>query len=305
MEVTLNNGAKMPMVIFGTYEIKSNEIKSALQEAITTGYTHIDTASLYRNEAEIGEALSDLFASGVTSRDKLFITTKVWPTQFRNIREACLNSLKRLKLDYIDQYLLHWPIAIESDGLDPPLLNPCKAVLDRYPLYKAWEQMEALVQEGLVKSIGVSNWTVALLNDMLGYAKILPVTNQFEINPYNSKKELVDFCLEHHVIPVAYRVIYRPAFSPLYPFQKCILDDPIIVRLSEKYGKTSAQILLRWCLMRNCAFIAKSVTQNRIKENYDCQNFTLENEDFEAINHMPFEGEYTDTYQLFGIHLFK
>lgn len=305
MEVTLNNGTKMPMVIFGTFDIKPSEVKSALQGAIATGYTHIDAAAVYRNEAEIGEALSELFASGVTSRDKLYITTKVWPSKFRNIREACLNSLKRLKLDYVDQYLLHWPIAIEYDEQEPPLLVPGQVVLDRYPLYKAWEQMEALIQEGLVKSIGVSNWTVALLNDMLGYAKILPVTNQFEINPYNQKKELVDFCLQHNVIPVAYRVIYRPAPTPQFPFQKCILDDPLIVRLSEKYSKTSAQILLRWCLMRNCAFVAKTVTQHRMKENYDCQDFTLENEDFEAINAMPFEGEYNDTYQLFKIHLFK
>ena len=123
---------------------------------------------------------------------------------------------------------------------------------DRYPLHLVWAQMEALVDEGLVKSIGISNWTVALLNDMLGYARILPVVNQFEIHPYNNRKELVEFCQLHNIIPVAYRVIYKPPEHPLYPFQKPILNEPIILELAQKYNKTPAQILLQWCLMRKC-----------------------------------------------------
>ena len=226
-------------------------------------------------------------------------------TNFRNVREACLNSLKRLQLTYVDQYLLHWPFALKPNGLEIPTLTPGEQEFDRYPLHLAWAQMEALVDEGLVKSIGVSNWTIALLNDLFGYARIMPVTNQFEINPYNQKRELVDFCLKHNVIPVAYRVIYRPANSPLFLFQKPILDDPLVVELSQKYGKTSAQVLLRWCLLRKCSFVVKTITPARMLENWESQHFELEKEDFEKINELPYQGEYNDTFQLFGIHLFK
>lgn len=293
----------MPIVIFGTYDIKPNEIKNAITEAIKVGYLHIDTAALYANEAEIGETLSEIFASGLISREKLYITTKVWPSHFRNIKKACLNSLKRLKLDYIDQYLLHWPFALKPDESEIPTLVLGPQEFDKYPLHLAWAQMESLVDEGLVKSIGVSNWTIALLNDLFGYARILPVTNQFEINPYNSKKELVDYCLIHNIVPVAYRVIYRPDSNA--PFQKPILDDPLVLELSKKYGKTTAQILLQWCLARNCAFIVKTITPSRMVENYESQGFKLDPEDIQKINSLPFEGEYNDTYQAFGIHLFK
>lgn len=305
MEFTLNSGHKMPVAIFGTFDIKSHQVKQAVHDAIRTGYTHIDCAAIYQNEAEIGEALAEAFDTGITTRDKLYITTKAWCSKFRNIREACLNSLKRLRVSYVDQYLLHWPFALQPEDNEPPKYAPGKANFDRYPLHLAWAQMEALVDEGLVKSIGVSNWTVALLNDLIGYARIKPVTNQFEINPYNSKKELVDFCLQHEVIPVAYRVIYRPAATSLYPFQKCILDDPIVLELSQKYGKTPAQILLQWCLSRNCPFVVKTITPARMLENYESQNFKIDPEDLAKINAMPFEGEYNDAYQQFGIHIFK
>ena len=157
MEIALNNGQAMPMVIFGTFDIKPHEVKNAVHEAIKAGYTHIDAAAIYRNEANIGEALSEAFATGLTTREKLYITTKAWPSYFRNIRKALLNSLERLQIAYVDQYLLHWPFALKPDESKLPYLKPGPQEFDRYPLHLAWAQMEDLVDEGLVKSIGISN----------------------------------------------------------------------------------------------------------------------------------------------------
>lgn len=305
MEVELRNGKLMPLVSFGTFDLKKNDCKQAIVEAIRTGYTSIDCAALYGNEIEVGDGLQEALSSGLITREKLFLTTKVWMSNYRNIRQACLNSLKRLKLSYVDQYLLHWPFALQPSEDEQPAYVPGTAVFDKYPLHLAWAQMEALVDEGLVKSIGVSNWTIALLNDLFGYARIFPVTNQFELNPYNQKKELVDFCLNNQIIPVAYRVIYRPPDTPLFDFKKSILDDPLINEIAQKYGKSPSQVLLSWCLSRNCGYVVKTVTKSRMLENFNPQYLKMSSSDLQKINSMPFEGEYNDTFLLFGIHLFK
>lgn len=305
MEVELNNGTKMPTVIYGTFDIKPHECKQAIVDAVQTGYTHLDCAAIYRNEIEVGDGIQAAIESGLITREKLYVTSKCWVTYFRNVRQACLNSLKRLKLSYLDQYLLHWPFALAPIEDEIPDHVPGKANFDRYPLHLAWAQMEALVDEGLVKSIGVSNWPIALLNDMFGFARIPPVTNQFELHPYNQRKELVDFCHEHKVYPIAYRVIYRIPEGSVNPFKKCILDDPLINELAVKYNKTAAQILLSWCLSRNVGYVVKTVTKSRMLENFDPQFLKLEQSDLDRINSMPYEGEYNDTWPVYGIHIFK
>lgn len=212
--------------------------------------------------------------------------------------------MKRLKLSYLDQYLLHWPFALKSDGNDPPIPVPHRGgEFDRYPLHLVWAQMEQLVDEGLVRSIGVSNWTIALLNDMLGFMRIKPVTNQFEISIYNPRHELVEFCLKNDVVPVGYRLIYRPPNTPSHPFQKCVLDDALTIELSQKYNATPAQILISWCLARKCASICKTITPSRMEENLRAENLILEQDDVERLNALPTYGLYCDSYEQFGIHI--
>ena len=140
---------------------------------------------------------------------------------------------------------------------------------------------------------------------MLGYARILPATNQFEYNPYTNRKELVEFCQLHNIVPVAYHVLYRPPKTPLFPFQKDILDELIVVDIAQKYGKTAAQVLLQWCLMRKCAFVVKSITPARIAENWESQFFKLEDEDFQKIDGIPYQGLYLDPLVLLGINIFN
>jgi len=301
-EVTLNSGHTMPMVAFGVFQVPKEATKQAVLDAVRAGYTHIDTAAVYQNEAEMGEALTELFASGEKTRADLYITTKVFMTKYRNIRLALQHSLQRLQLTYVDQYLLHWPFALEPEETEPPKFTK---KLDRYPLHLAWAQMEALVDEGLVKSIGVSNWTIALLNDMFGFARILPATNQFEMNPYNKKVELVEYCLKNGVRPVAYRVIYRPEGKKFSDFEKCILDDPVVIEVSQKYGKTPAQVLQAWCLAKGSACITKSVSIERMRENFATLGIQLESEDVEKISSIKDQGIYLDGAKLFGISIFN
>lgn len=301
-EVTLNSGHKMPMIAYGVFQIPKPATKQAVLEAVRAGYTHIDTAAVYQNEAEMGEALSELFASGEKTREDLYITTKAFMTKFRNIRQTLQHSLQRLQLTYVDQYLLHWPFALEYEEAEPPQFSK---KLDRYPLHLVWAQMEALVDEGLVRSIGVSNWTIALLNDMFGFARILPATNQIEMNPYNKKVELVDYCLKNGVRPVAYRVIYRPEGTKFSDFEKCILDDPVVIEVSQKYGKTPAQVLQAWCLAKGCACIAKTVSVERMRENLSVSEIKLESEDIDKISSIKDQGTYLDGAKLFGISIFN
>ena len=292
----------MPIAVFGTYEIPKAEIKEVVTKAVLAGYTHLDTAALYDNESEIGEALAELLASGKKTRDQLYITTKAFMSSYRNIKEAVQQSLKKLRLTYIDQYLLHWPFAYVDEGVELPQFT---TKLDRFPLHLVWAQMEALVDEGLVKSIGVSNWTVALLNDMLAYARIPPATNQFEINPYNKREELVAFCLKNNVRPVAFKLICRAERNRFTDFRKSILEEPVVLELSEKYRKTPAQIIQAWCLSRGCAYIAKSTNDERIRENFESTGIELGGEDVERISSIPDQGEYLDCGRMFGIHILK
>lgn len=302
VDVTLLSGHKMPAIAYGVFNIPPNETKSAVIRAIHAGYTHIDTAAAYNNETEIGEALSEIFASGEKVREQLFITTKCFMTKYRNIRLALQHSLARLQLSYIDQYLLHWPFALEPDDHEPPQFTKKP---DKYPLHLVWAQMEELKREGLIRSIGVSNWTVATLNDMLGYATIPPDVNQIEINPYNKREELVEFCLNHRIVPVAYRVIYRPEGDQIANCYKCILDDPVVISVSQKYGKSPAQVLQAWCLSRKCAVIVKTLSDDRMKENLMAQELVIDKEDLDRISGIPEQGEYLDSFKVFGIHIFK
>ena len=301
-QIELLSGNKMPSIAFGVFQIPESETKAAVLQAIRNGYTHIDTAAIYGNESAVGEALSEIFASGEKTRDQVYITTKCFMSKYRNIRRALEHSLARLQLTYVDQYLLHWPLAIEPDDEEPPKF---KTKLDRYPLHLAWRQMEELKREGLIKSIGVSNWTIALLNDMLGYATIPPDTNQIEINPYNKREELVEFCLSHGIVPVAYRVIYRAAGDRLSFLDRSILDDPVVIDISKKYSKTPAQVLIAWCLSRKCAVAVKTLSEERLRENLEAGSLVIEQEDLQRISAIQDLGECLNPSIGFGFHIFK
>ena len=269
--LTLNNGTTMPSIGFGTF--RGENLESLIKDAINTGYLHIDTASVYENEKEIGNALNDILTEGNVKREDLYITTKVWNNAKDDVEKSLKASLLDLKLTYVDLFLIHWPI-----GTFDPITKELKQV----PLHKTWKQMEECVNKGLCKSIGVSNFNVQLLLDLLSYAEIKPVCNQIEIHPYLIQKELVNICHRFEVKVVAFSPLCRG--EARQNKSKDILQEPILKELAEKYEKSIGQIILNWHLSRGYSIIPKTSTVSRLKENFECDNFEMSNEDLEKIS---------------------
>lgn len=249
----LHNGVKMPYLGLGVYKVEDGaEVEQAVKIAIANGYRSIDTAAIYRNERGVGKAIAE---TGV-KREELFITTKVWNDQqgYESTLKAFEKSRERLNLDYIDLYLIHW------------------AVPGKYK--DTWKALEKLYADGHVRAIGVSNFQIHHLEDLMASCTVKPMVNQVELHPRLTQNELIAFCRKHDI-----RI---EAWSPL--MRGKIFDNPTIVKLSEKYNKTPAQIILRWNLQHEIITIPKSVTEHRIIENADLYDFSLTSEDMAAID---------------------
>lgn len=249
----LNNGLKMPWLGFGVFQIPDGQdVEHAVQAALDIGYRSIDTAAVYGNEHGVGKAIRE---SGI-SREDIFLTTKVWNDDQRTKRTlaAFEESLERLKTDYVDLYLIHWPVK----GF----------------YQETWQVMHDIYQSGRAKAIGVSNFLVHHLKDILSESQIVPTVNQVEFHPYLVQPELLQFCKAHK--------IQFEAWSPLMQGQ--IVNVEAAQKLAEKYEKTPAQIVLRWNLQHEVVTIPKSSRPNRIEENAQIFDFELSPEDMELLN---------------------
>lgn len=241
-----------PRLGLGVYNIPSGyEGIKLIIYALEIGYRHIDTASIYNNEIEVGKAIK---ASGL-DRNELFITTKLWPFNSQNnVFRACEESLNRLGLNYIDLYLIH----------APP---------HRHYRMSAWKMMENLLKNGKTRAIGVSNYGISHLQELFDYADIYPSVNQIELSPYLQRKNLVRFCKNNGIVLTAY--------SPITRGLKLI--DPKLKNMAKKYGKTSAQILIRWSLQNDFIVIPKSSRPDRVKENFSALDFQIDEEDMAVM----------------------
>ncbi|CAL1385661.1 unnamed protein product [Linum trigynum] len=290
MSITLNNGFKMPIIGLGTWQMGGKEIKGLIMNAIKIGYRHFDCAADYKNEAEIGEALAEAFKTGLVKREELFITTKLWNSDHGHVLEACKDSLKKLQLDYLDLYLVHFPVATKHTGVG----TTSSAVDDKgvleidttISLEATWHNMEDLVSKGLARSIGISNYDIFLTRDCLAYSKIKPAVNQFEIHPYFQRESLVKFCQKHGVAVTAHSPLGGSAANIEWFGSISCLDDAVLNDLAEKYNKTPAQIALRWAIQRDTVVIPKSSKVERLKENFEVSDFELTKEDRELIKGM-------------------
>jgi methylglyoxal/glyoxal reductase len=242
--ITLHNGVKMPQLGFGVFKVKNgNETVESVKKAIEVGYRAIDTAAIYENEEGVGQAIREC---GVP-REELFITSKVWNTEqgYETTLKAFEDSLNRLGLEYLDLYLIHWP------GKDKYL--------------ETWRALEKLYKDGKVKSIGVSNFHVHHLENLLANSEVKPVVNQIELHPLLTQVEIRDYCAKHE--------IKVESWSPLG--RGSLLEEPTINHIAKKHGKSSAQVLIRWHLQHDLVVIPKSITPSRIKENAQVFDFSL------------------------------
>ncbi|KAF4974805.1 hypothetical protein FZEAL_8329 [Fusarium zealandicum] len=285
---TLNNGVKVPGLGFGTFanEGAKGETYKAVTCALKVGYRHLDCAWFYLNEAEVGQAVRDfLKGDNGVKREDLFITTKVWNHlhEPEEVKWSLENSLANFGLDYVDLFLVHWPIAAEKDANNQPKLSPDGKYIIKKDLTEnpepTWRAMEELQASGKTRAIGVSNWTIPGLKQMLGFAKVKPTVNQIEIHPFLPNTELVKFCLDNDILPQAYSPLGSQNQVPTTGEK--VRTDKTLNEVADRSGNTLAQVILAWGLRRGYSVLPKSSTPSRIESNFQVPN--LSDEDFEAV----------------------
>lgn len=259
----LNTGAEIPALGLGTWQSEAGLVKKAVSYALSIGYRHIDAAYCYGNEDEVGEGLKEAFASGI-KREDVFVTTKLWCTYHSRVEQNLDMSLKSLGLDYVDLYLMHWPVAMNPNGNHEKFPKHPDGSRDLVPEWKhteTWKLMEKLLATGKVKAIGVANYSVRYLEQLLPTATIVPAVNQIENHPSLPQQEIVDYCKA--------KGIHITAYSPLGSTGSPMFKEKAIVEVAEKRGITPASVLLSYHLARGSSVLAKSTNPERIKANMD------------------------------------
>lgn len=291
----LNNGYEMPIIGLGTFELTLGNAEQAVKDAIDAGYRHIDTAFVYGNEVDLGNAVRAKIQEGVIKREDIFITTKLWSTFHEpdQVEKAFQRQFDNLNLGYIDLYLIHNPvpyrrvlqnIRLPSDDVNAFHLFPAdkdgKTLTTDVDYVDTWRAMEKLVESGRVRSIGISNFNSQQTDRILQNAKILPVVNQVECHPNLNQRKLIDFCAARNITITGYSPLGRPTAHR----GKMAISDGRVLELAQKYKKTPAQIVLRYTVQNGVIVIPKSVHKNRIQENFNIFDFELSNADMEIMH---------------------
>lgn len=284
----LNSGYEMPILGLGTWEAPQNKVGEAVEYAIKNcGYRHIDCAAIYGNEKEIGESFAKIFKAGV-KREEIFVTSKLWDDKhaYADVGLACKKTLKDLQIDYLDLCLIHFGIAEK------------KIVSIR----ETWEAMQELVKTGLVKSIGVANFTAPMIMDLISYAQIFPAVNQIELHPYLQQNRLIKFLQEQAIAVTAYSPLGRA--GEIKNENEILVNDSALKDVASNHGKTPTQILIRWAIERNTIVIPKSINPEHIKSNSEVFDFKLSSDEMKKISGLDRKLRFVDPFEWSGIPYF-
>ncbi|APU70330.1 aldo/keto reductase [Christiangramia flava] len=285
-KLKFTNGDQMDAIGLGTWKSEKGAVTKAVKIALENGYRHIDCASTYGNEAEVGEAFKEVFEGNTVKRDDVWVTSKLWNNAHKkeDVIPALKNTLNDLNLEYLDLYLMHWPVAIKPEVGFPEKAEDFLS-LDEVPLIETWNEMVKAKEQGLVKHIGVSNFSIPKLKGLMEETDHTPEMNQVELHPYLQQNELLEFCSRNQINVTAYSPLGsgdRPDRMKAAD-EPSLLENPVIQRIAKKHGANEGQILIKWSEQRGTGVIPKSTNKERIIGNLASAGFQLDEDDLKEI----------------------